>query len=58
MAWNSLFESKFGDAFVGSSQEDDHGFTCDDYVQAGYTCGEMVDLYGQDCTCTCGGGGR
>jgi len=29
------------------------GFVCSDYILAGYTCLQMVTIYGADCSCTC-----
>lgn len=32
---------------------DESGFTCQDYVAAGYSCLQMVTYYAKDCSCTC-----
>jgi hypothetical protein len=32
---------------------DEAGFTCQDYVAAGYSCLQMVTYYAKDCSCTC-----
>merc|ERR1711865_1200900 len=31
---------------------DDSGFSCNDYIQVGYTCFEMIQYYEKDCGCT------
>lgn len=44
------------DATIGSGCEeptDNTGFTCNDYIQVGYSCFEMVSYYAMDCSCSC-----
>jgi hypothetical protein len=44
------------DTYTGTfcvENQDEHGFTCSQYVAAGYTCATMMNTFHYDCRCAC-----